>query len=233
MIQKLTAKRARKKVLVPKTNQPLFDPLSKVQLQPGTPVPQHAIDDSWLLLKHRDNLQDFIDLEAQEKEYMQEWDAFILRKHISSTQYLPRNFLRFVREKASWIVAKQSRAVEFSYHVATLLARRVLPDAAIFEATQILNDARSRLAAADGQTEQQEPAQQQPPRNKASGGCCAACGEPVPAAALLRCANKVCTSVAFLPQPAEVVLFFFGRSLLDRDTNCVIPNEGMQEPSVP
>ncbi|SPQ27450.1 b480a7fe-3759-45c4-bb03-1b0c72cb2fef [Thermothielavioides terrestris] len=188
---KLTAKRARKKVLVPRTKQPLFDPLSKVQLQPGTPVPQHAIDDSWLLLKHRDNLQDFIDLEAQEKEYMQEWDAFILRKHISSTQYLPRNFLRFVREKASWIVAKQSRAVEFSYHVATLLARRVLPDAAIFEATQILNDARSRLAAADGQTEQQEPAQQ-PTRNKASGGCCAACGEPVPAAALLRCANKEC-----------------------------------------
>jgi hypothetical protein len=140
------------------------------------------VDDSWLLLKHRDNLQDFIDLNPEEKEYLQEWDAFILRKHISSEQYLPRNFLRFVREKASWIVAKQSRAEEFSKHVATLLARRVLPDSAISEATQILNDARSRQAEA-------VPAQ--PPKKKVTGGCCTACGEPVPVSAMLVCTNKV------------------------------------------
>ncbi|KAK4239246.1 hypothetical protein C8A03DRAFT_14322 [Achaetomium macrosporum] len=184
---KLITRRARKKVLVPKTKQPLFDPLSKVQLQPGVPVPQHPIDDSWLLLKHRDNLQDFIDLNSEEKEYLQEWDAFILRKHISSEQYLPRNFLRFVREKASWIVTKQSRADEFSKHVSILLARRVLPDTAIFEATKLLNDARSRQAAHGAD---EEPAQ--PPRNKATGGCCTACGEPVPAPEMLICADKQC-----------------------------------------
>jgi hypothetical protein len=170
-------------VLVPKSKQPLFDPLSKVQLMPGTPVPQHPIDDSWLLLKHRENLEDFIDLNPQEKEYLQEWDAFILRKHISSEHYLPRHFLRFVREKASWIVAKRSRTDEFSKHVAMLLARRILPDTAIFEATQILNDARLR------QTEE-EPAQ--PPKKKASGGCCTICNEPVAVPAMLICANKVC-----------------------------------------
>ncbi|KAL2018640.1 hypothetical protein VTK56DRAFT_543 [Thermocarpiscus australiensis] len=182
---KLSAKRTRKKVLVPKTKQPLFDPLSKVQLVPGTPIPQHEIDDSWLLLKHRDNLQDFIDLNPEEKEYLQEWDAFILRKHISSEHYLPRNFLRFVREKASWIVAKPSRAEEFSKHVSTLLARRVLPEAAIFEATQMLNDARSRKT-------DDEPAQS--PKKTISGGCCTACGEPVPVPAMLVCANKQCTN---------------------------------------
>ncbi|KAL2171649.1 hypothetical protein VTG60DRAFT_2217 [Thermothelomyces hinnuleus] len=195
---KPTAKRTRRKVLVPKTKQPLFDPLSKVQLQPGTPVPQHEIDDSWLLLKHRDNLQDFIDLNAAEKEYLQTWDAFILRQHISSPQYLPRYFLRFVREKASWLVAKRARADEFSKHVATLLARRVLPDAAIFEATQLLNDARSRRAAAgeqnqkDAEDEGEGADGLQPPKNRVSGGCCTACGEPVPVVAMLVCANKEC-----------------------------------------
>jgi hypothetical protein len=159
------------------------------------PVPQHPIDDSWLLLKHRDNLQDFIDLNAEEKEYLQEWDAFILRQHISSPQYLPRHFLRFVRDNAAWLVVKRSRADEFSKHVATLLARRVLPDAVIFEATQLLNDARSRRAAMggeDGVLEETAAANSQPGRNKASGGCCTACGGPVPVVAMLVCANKVC-----------------------------------------
>lgn len=183
--QKLANKRVRKKILVPKTKQPLFDPLSKVQLVPGTPVPQRPIDDAWLLLKHRDNLQDFIDLNPEEKEYLQEWDAFILKKHISSEQYLPRHFLSFVREKAAWIVGKQSRAEEFSKHVATLLARRVLPDSAIFEATQMLNDARARRKAGEEDPPQSE-------KRKVSGGCCNACGEPVPVPAMLVCANKVC-----------------------------------------
>lgn len=147
-------------------------------------MPQHPLDDSWLLLKHRENLEDFIDLNAQEKEYMQAWDAFILRQHISSDYYLPRHFLRFVRDKAAWIVARPSRADEFSKHVAILLARRALPDAAVFEATQMLTDARSRRA-------EEEPVQVTK-KKKASGGCCAECGEPVPVPAMVICANKVC-----------------------------------------
>ncbi|KAH6847943.1 hypothetical protein B0I37DRAFT_154447 [Chaetomium sp. MPI-CAGE-AT-0009] len=189
---KLTAKRTRRKVLVPKCKQPLFDPLSKVRLQPGTPVPQYQIDDSWLLLKHRDNLQDFIDLNADEKEYLQVWDAFILRQHISSPQYLPRYFLRFVRENAAWLLAKRSRTDEFSMHVATLLARSVLPDETIVKATRLLEDARARRAA--GEVGDEPASALQPVRNKASGGCCTACGGPVPPATMLVCANKECNN---------------------------------------
>ena len=134
-------------------------------------------------------MQDFIDLGHNEKEYLQEWDAFVLRKHISSEQYLPRHFLRFVREKAAWMAAKPSRAEEFSLHVATLLARRVLPDAVIVEATQLLNDARSRKAAGEGGAE--ELASATTTRSKASGGCCCACGTPVAVPAMLVCVNKV------------------------------------------
>src|ERR1044071_3543542 len=98
--KKSTRKGTRKKVLIPVSKQQLFDPYSKVPLAPGDEVPEHPIDDGWLLLKHRENLQDFIDLTPGEKDYLQEWDAFILRKHISSEQYLPRNLLRFVHEKS-------------------------------------------------------------------------------------------------------------------------------------
>ena len=113
----------------------------------------------------------------------------MLRKHISSEQYLPRHFLRFVREKAAWMAAKPSRAEEFSLHVATLLARRVLPDAVINEATQLLNDARSRKAAGEGGAE--ELASATTARSKASGSCCCACGTPVSVPAMLVCVNKV------------------------------------------
>ncbi|KAH6614521.1 hypothetical protein B0J18DRAFT_389232 [Chaetomium sp. MPI-SDFR-AT-0129] len=200
-----STKRSQRKVLVPKTKQPLFDPLSKVQLLPGTPIPQRPIDDSWLLLKHRDNLQDFIDLSAAEKEYLQQWDSFIIRQHLSSQEYLPRHLLRFVREHAAWIVEVRSRADEFSKHTATLLTRRMLPDAVIFEATQLVNDARSKRVAmaetwgvaGDAASRETQTAQAQLPApataaNKASGGCCAKCGEPVPMVVMLVCSNKTC-----------------------------------------
>ncbi|KAK1761184.1 hypothetical protein QBC47DRAFT_289166 [Echria macrotheca] len=181
--QKLVPRRTRKKVLVPNIKQQLFDPRSKVQLVPGTEVKQHPVDDAWLLRKHRDSLGDFVDVEPQEKEYMQEWDSYILKKHISSQQYLPRAFLGFVKEKAPWIVAKKSRSKEFSKHVAMLLARRAISEAVIVEATQRINDA--RLLQTDGEVE--EPA----PKIKSGSGC-VTCGEPVPVSAMLLCANKMC-----------------------------------------
>jgi hypothetical protein len=93
-----------------------------------------------------------------------------------------------VREKAAWLAAKRARVYEFSKHAATLLARKVLPDAAVFEATQVLNDAWARrVGGEEGEGEAEKPV-----RNKASGGCCAECGRPVPVPTMLVCANKVC-----------------------------------------
>ncbi|KAK4662670.1 hypothetical protein QC763_605630 [Podospora pseudopauciseta] len=180
-------------VLVPKTKQPLFDPYSKVALEPGTPVPQYPIDDSWLLLKHREALQDFIDLNHEEKEYMQEWDAFILRKHLSSQQYLPKAFLQFVKDKAGWLVEKQARAEEFSKHVSTLLARRVLGENEVIESTALLNEARERKSkAVNGEVS--GGGGEEGRKGKRTGGCCVGCGEPVPVSEMVVCGNKECTN---------------------------------------
>ncbi|KAK0626161.1 hypothetical protein B0T14DRAFT_94984 [Immersiella caudata] len=181
--KKLAPRRSKKKVYVPNTKQPLYDPRSKVRLVPGTEVRQLPVDDAWLLRKHRDNLGDFTDVDPPEKEYMQEWDTFILPKHISSPQYLPRAFLGFVREKAAWIVAKRSRAEEFSTHSALLLAMRKISEDEILEATQRINEARSQAP--------QEVVEAPKPKAKSASGC-VACGEPVPVSRMLVCAKKGC-----------------------------------------
>jgi len=178
----------KKKVLVPNIKQPLFDPRSKVQLAPGTEIRQQPIDDTWLLRKHRDNLADFLDVNPQEKEYMQEWDSFLLKKHISSQHFLPRAFLGFVKEKAPWIVAKKRRCEEFGKHCSLLLARCAINEANIVEATQRLNEARGMRT--------EEAPQQQKPQGKSASGC-VICGEPVPVPVMLLCSNKVCLESSF------------------------------------
>ncbi|KAK4455608.1 hypothetical protein QBC34DRAFT_71115 [Podospora aff. communis PSN243] len=182
-MQKLAPRRSKKKVYVPNIKQPLFDPRSKVRLVPGTEVRQLPVDDSWLLRKHRDNLGDFLDVDPHEKEYMQEWDTYILPKHISSPQYLPRAFVGFVKEKAAWIVATRSRAHEFSKHAATLLAMRTISEKEIGEATQRINEARAQAPP--------EGAEEPKPKPKSASGC-VACGEPVPVSTMLICSNKSC-----------------------------------------
>ena len=154
-----------------------------MRLLPGTEVRQQPVDDAWLLRKHRDSLGDFTDVDPTEKEYMKEWDSFILLKHISSPQYLPRAFLGFVKEKAPWIVAKRSRSEEFSKHTSLLLGRRVIGEAEIVEATQRINEAR---------TQKPEEAVEPPkPAPRGASGC-VACGQPVPVSTMLVCSNKVC-----------------------------------------
>jgi len=220
---------------VPNIKQPLYDPLTKVQLEPGTELRQNPVDDAWLLLKHRDSLQDFLDVEPAEKEYMMEWDSFILKKHISSQQYLPRAFLGFVKEKASWIVSKQSRAEEFSKHVSMLLARRAIGDDVIHETTIKINEARnamleaakeakeaSKKAAAERAIAEKTGAipvadmqptaaagQEKKARKKAGG--CVVCGEPVPVPVMVICANKVCAYPYFAHSASIITLFNMGK----------------------
>ena len=187
-------RRNKRKIVVPNIKQALFDSRSKVQLAPGTELRQYPIDDAWLLRKHKDNLADFTDVEPAEKEYMQEWDAFVLQKHLSSPQFLPRALAAFVKEKAGWIVSNRSRSDEFSKHVSMLLARRVISEAAVVEVTQRITEARGahREAAAAP-----VPVAEPKFRPKSAAGC-GECGEPVPVPLMLICANRVCFFLSFL-----------------------------------
>ncbi|KAK3392620.1 hypothetical protein B0T20DRAFT_360859 [Sordaria brevicollis] len=194
----------KKPVFVPTNiNRPLYDPLSKVELKPGSEVRYPALDEGWLITKHADALGEFSDVEPHEKEYMMKWDAYILQKHLCSEQYLPREFRNFVKINARWLVEKKYRAEEMGKHMAILLARGYVDDATVLAVMRELNESRKAMASAAasgsgsgsaqarGQAEGQEQQPEVEKKRIAAGGC-AKCGEVVSQPEMMICCNKNC-----------------------------------------
>ncbi|KND92526.1 hypothetical protein TOPH_02616 [Tolypocladium ophioglossoides CBS 100239] len=191
------------KVLVPDAPQRLFHPISKAQLKPGQEVPEIVPDDTWLIQKHRESIGDFSDVTAAEKEYIWEWDGHILRKKITSVAYFPREWLDFVQQKATWLVAEEHRMLEFGKHSSVLLARDVLDATTTDRAFGYINDARAKLKSApEGPSDESgslgatDGATKQSPRSSQIRKCangCAVCQLPVRGPTLLVCSNKTCS----------------------------------------
>ncbi|KEY64448.1 hypothetical protein S7711_05266 [Stachybotrys chartarum IBT 7711] len=193
-----------KEVLVPDANQPLFHPISKARLVPGEKVPQIAPDNTWLIQKHRESIDEFSDVTPAEKEFVKEWDGFILKQSITSPAFFPRAWLAFVQEKASWLVSADRRMTEFGKHFSVLLVRNVLDDKVIAEAFSSINEARANKETRSGQPGADAVAadadrdflQSQSPRSsqirKSKGGC-GVCHLPVMGPRLLICSNKKCS----------------------------------------
>lgn len=186
--QRSGGRRKEKKVLVPETKQPLFDSLSKAKLIPGTEVRQSGADDTWVVQKHRDIVQDFIDVDAAEKDYIKQWDAFIHKRHISSDAFISRAVLEFVNEKMQWLLSSQSRIQEFGKHLTVLIARG-LDDETVRQVQSRIQEARSQKPP-----ETEQVSSQQPPKDgqhRSSRGC-AVCGRNVRGPQLLICSNEDC-----------------------------------------
>lgn len=194
------------KILVPSISQPLFHPISKMRLKPGDEVPQTAPDDTWLIQKHRESIGEFSDVDAAEKEYIWEWDGYILGKSITSAAYFPRAWIQFVQEKAAWLVAEHHRMLEFGKHCSVLLARDLLDSDTMREAFSYINDARAEQQAAPGArsglpdgSRAPEAESRQSPRSaqiRKSNSGCTICQLPVLGPTLLVCSNKVCIAPA-------------------------------------
>ncbi|KJZ78851.1 hypothetical protein HIM_01624 [Hirsutella minnesotensis 3608] len=207
------------KAVVPDIPQSLFHPISKARLVPGQPVPETPTDDTWLIQKHRECIGDFSDVTAAEKEYIWEWDAYILRKSITSAAYFPREWLGFVKVKAEWLVSEERRILEFGKHCSVLLARDVLDDQILKEAFEFIDDARVRVqsmakdqADTPSKSEATNVAARLSPRSsqiRKSASGCAVCQLPVLGPQLLICSNvvRLARSMAYpladsLPSPA-------------------------------
>ena len=191
-----------KRKLIPQTGQRMYHPVSKALLQPGQEVPQRAVDNAWLLQKHHESIGDFSDVTPAEKEYIWEWDSFILQQNLSTTAYFPRAWLSFIREKASWLVAEESRMLELGKHTSVLLARDVLNDEVVDDAFKCINEAREKprlkieehQALENGVNGVNDESRKSSPRasqiRKSPGGC-TVCHLPVLGPRLLVCSNKV------------------------------------------
>lgn len=190
------------KALVPDIAQPLFHPISKARLAPGQEVPEIVPDDAWLIQKHQESIGDFSDVTAAEKEYIWQWDAYILRKNLTSVAYFPREWLGFVREKAEWLVSEDRRMLEFAKHSSFLLARDVLNDKMMKKAFFFIDDARAEMKRLRGgepealrKSEMAGVAPKQSPKSshiRKSASGCNVCRLPVLGPTLLICSNTVC-----------------------------------------
>lgn len=194
-------RRKEKKVLVPETKQPLFDSLSKAKLIPGTEVRQSVADDTWLIQKHQDIVQDFIDVDTAEKDYIKQWDAFIHKRHISSDAFISRAVLEFVNEKMQWLLGSQSRIQEFGKHLTVLIARG-LDDETVRQVQSRIQEARSQKPPETDQAPSQQPPKEA--QFRSSKGC-AVCGRNVRGPQLLICSNEASTQCLRRPCAHELI----------------------------
>lgn len=152
---------------------------------PATEAPQTRPDDSWLIQKHREIVQDFSDVASPEKEYIREWDAFIHTKRIVSEAFIGRAIVEFVMDKVDWLLDSNSRTLQFGKHLTTLVARGVEEDTVKLVQAK-LRDARiQRLTAQTSSTQPPKESLKRKPKG------CAVCGNTARGPGLLICANEV------------------------------------------
>ncbi|KAF9878545.1 hypothetical protein CkaCkLH20_04037 [Colletotrichum karsti] len=191
---RLPPPQTRSKLLIPDIKQKLYDPISRAIIEPGTEYKAPQPNDEWLIQWHRDALADFSDVPPEEREYMQQWDRFMLTKRISSNIYFPRAWLNFVKLNANWLLSKLSRNVEFGKHLTYLLARNSLDHATVQEGLDHLNSCREKLKLQNGNNSL--PAPEDSPRGphvRKSASGCQVCGLTVLGPRLLLCSRVECT----------------------------------------
>ncbi|KAL2755118.1 hypothetical protein ACRALDRAFT_1082662 [Sodiomyces alcalophilus JCM 7366] len=183
-----------KKILIPKTSQPLYDPLSRAPLEPGTVFRRLKPDDRWLVQWHREAIEDFSDIPPEEREFMTTWDEFMLTQRIATDAFLPSSWLEFVKLKADWLVRSASRMTEFGKHLSYLLMRDVLNDKTIKEAFQVIASARARLKQQeyDGQPTASPGQSPKEHQQRKSAANCQVCNQQVLGPRLLVCSNSSC-----------------------------------------
>jgi len=161
-----------------------------MRLVPGEEIRPVVADDRWLVNKHREVLQDYSDVASTEKEYIKEWDSFIIGRRISSEAYIPRTLVAFAKERGPWLVASRQRMEEFGKHASVLMARGALDEASFDEALKRITEARNQHRDQPQDTAAGPALSPREAAHRSLNGC-AVCGLPVLGPSLTICSNKV------------------------------------------
>ena len=145
--------RPRKKYFVPKTNKPLYDTVTKQVLEPGAEIPNSddEKDEGWLHQKHRDIILDYGDVTNDEKDYIIQWNPFIMAEQLTSDMHLGHAILRFVEANRSWFAQRQSRKQEFGKTIETFLMRGIIDMKLVDKCISILKEATKMEGSRDNQ----------------------------------------------------------------------------------
>ncbi|KAH6653591.1 hypothetical protein BKA67DRAFT_537231 [Truncatella angustata] len=173
---------------IPDIDQPIYDRISKAVLKPFAVVDEPLVNDSWQLQKHRDIIRDYTDVHPDEKEYIYVWDAFAQAHKANNAPYFDDIYLEFIEEKASWLVALQTRTNEAMKHLLYLNARDALNKSTVSNALSILRNARSQARPALVEAESACAGSD----TYFSKSGCAICGQPFAGPRQVICANLDC-----------------------------------------
>ncbi|EPE07464.1 zinc finger domain-containing phd-finger [Ophiostoma piceae UAMH 11346] len=190
-------------IIIPQTRQQLYDPLSKALLKAGSVLRTNTVDESWRIHKHREIVQDYTDLTPAEKEFIQEWDRFVILKRIASDAYIPRAMVQFVEERGPWLVGELPRAMEFGKLMAVMVAHDILTDEDVDDITHAMDaawaEARQSVrnygyAVPSAASPSSPPSIAAPKPYVLRGGpnCCGVCKHYCSGADAIICQNKAC-----------------------------------------
>jgi hypothetical protein len=61
------------------------------------------VDESWLVQKHKETIDDFADVFGAEKTFMKRFDEHMLRENLCAQRYVPSALVRFCRANREWL----------------------------------------------------------------------------------------------------------------------------------
>jgi VEFS-Box of polycomb protein len=81
--------------------------LTKRRLKPGEMLSESDddVDESWLIQKHKETIDDFADVFLAEKTFMKHFDEHMLRENLCAQRYVPSALIRFCRTNREWLNA--------------------------------------------------------------------------------------------------------------------------------
>ncbi|KTW26629.1 hypothetical protein T552_02638 [Pneumocystis carinii B80] len=116
----------KRRFAAPKMNN-LYKTMSKRKIIPGEILSESEddIDETWLVQKHEDMLDDFMDITMSEKAFMKLWDRFIIKDRPIGHCNLPNSIMRFVHSHRN-ILHSENLVSEFWKHLLNLVQYKII-----------------------------------------------------------------------------------------------------------
>ncbi|KUJ09013.1 uncharacterized protein LY89DRAFT_628854 [Mollisia scopiformis] len=197
--------RRRKVVLVPETELPLYDPVTKRILRVGEEIPgsDDEKEEEWLHQKQRQLVNDFVDVSMLEKEYINVWNPFINEEHLTSHAYMSDSILRFVELKKNWFAENKNMKVEFLRHMEIFITMGSADQECLHKCINILRKAEQDKARRDQQEDTiMKDVEVEKPVSKSRGLLTCICGTSTQPPNQVICTGDKCPARFFCRQCA-------------------------------
>lgn len=195
--------------VIPKTKKPLYHTTTKQVLQPGDELSDgdSEVDEDWLNHRKRELLDEFIDVAPQEKEYLHQWNIFLIEQNLTSDKFIPQAVVRFAEANKHWLMETGNRRVEFIRHLEAFKLRGVLDTNCIQKCFWILKSVEQVQVPKKGKEREVDvemgglDEQLQPSKQRGPGECM--CGEAPQGSQRIVCRGQRCKARHFHRACAE------------------------------